>query len=412
MPKPTPGKNYTVVDENSLSQVALRAYGDATLWPRVWNANQTTLKSGDPDLIFPGEVLVIPRLPERTPAETPLANKAPDDLTLTIDSLEIPTENFRMIRTMHTAADQWTATIPWEPGLLPDLDKRVLPFTYPPCTIHIGQVLKLTGYLYTPNSRLDSSGTRKELLGYSASIDIVDSTLRPPYEEANVTIKQRAETLIKPLGLKVIFDTPEGGQFARVTATETDKIFTHLNKLAVQRSLLISSTPEGDVLFTKARITRSVGTLEEGQKPTQQISGNFDGRKRYNTIRVIGTSPEGNTPAQAQDKRVPRSRFLTFKADDILSGEVDEAARWRRSKQLVDALTMSFPVDSWFNPQGDLWEENTIVTIVSPTLHVPQGFDFLIRSVEYIQDSRGQRAVLNIIPPQAYTGEELTDPWT
>ena len=129
-------------------------------------------------------------------------------------------------------------------------------------------------------------------------------------------------------------------------------------------------------------------------------------------IRVIGTSPEGNTTAQSEDTRVPRSRFLTFKADEVSGGEIDESVRWRRSKQIVDALTMSFPVEGWFDPEGNLWEENTIVTVVSPTLHLPDGFDLLIRSVEYIQDAQGQRAVLNVIPPQAYTGEELIDPWT
>jgi len=411
MAKPTPGKEYTVQDENSLSQVSLRAYGDATLWPRIWNANQTVLRSGDPDIIFPGEVLVIPRLPERAAQKSPLANKSPDEITLTIDGLEIPTESFRLLRTMDTAADQYTAVIAWEPGLLPELDKRVLPFTYPSSTVHIGKELMLTGALYTPNPKLSSRGTTIDLLGYSATIDIVDSTLRPPYEENNVDLKQRAHTLIKPLGLDIVFDVDPGGQFSRVTATETDKIFTHLNKLAGQRALLISSTPEGAVLFTKARPGRSVGTIEEGQLPVQELSGVFNGRQRFNIIRLIGQSPAGNKVGQAQDKRVPKSRFLTFRADEVISGEIDEAARWRRSKQLVDALTMPFPVNGWFDPRGRLWRENTLVTLVSRTLHVPQGFDFLIRSVEYTQDGSGQRAILNLIPPQAYTGEELVDPW-
>ena len=137
----------------------------------------------------------------------------------------------------------------------------------------------------------------------------------------------------------------------------------------------------------------------------------FDGRQRFNITRIIGTSPSGNSSGQAQDKRIPRSRFQTIRADEIISGEADEVARWMRSKQLVKALTMPFPVSSWFDPSGKLWRENTIVTVVSPTIRIPQGFDFLIRSVEYIQDSTGQTAVLNLIPPQAYTGEEIIDPW-
>ncbi|MCK4959785.1 MAG: LysM peptidoglycan-binding domain-containing protein, partial [Planctomycetes bacterium] len=56
MAKPIPGKQYIIQDENTLSQIAARAYGDETLWPRIWSANQFILRSGDPDLIFPGEV--------------------------------------------------------------------------------------------------------------------------------------------------------------------------------------------------------------------------------------------------------------------------------------------------------------------------------------------------------------------
>ena len=73
--KPVPGKKYTIQDENSLSQVAGRAYGDITLWTRIWSANQSQLKSGDPNLIFPGEIIIIPLLPERESVKTSTADK-------------------------------------------------------------------------------------------------------------------------------------------------------------------------------------------------------------------------------------------------------------------------------------------------------------------------------------------------
>ena len=65
MPKPIPGKNYTVADETTLSQVAARAYGDSVFWPRIFNANQFTLKSTDPDSVTRGEILIVPILSER-----------------------------------------------------------------------------------------------------------------------------------------------------------------------------------------------------------------------------------------------------------------------------------------------------------------------------------------------------------
>jgi nucleoid-associated protein YgaU len=49
---------YTVVKGDSLSKIAKQVWGDASLWPRIYDANRTTIK--DPDLIYPGQVLDIP----------------------------------------------------------------------------------------------------------------------------------------------------------------------------------------------------------------------------------------------------------------------------------------------------------------------------------------------------------------
>ena len=56
----TPGTNYTVRPGDTLSGIALRAYGNASLWPKIFDANRS--KISDPNLIFPGQVFFIPVL--------------------------------------------------------------------------------------------------------------------------------------------------------------------------------------------------------------------------------------------------------------------------------------------------------------------------------------------------------------
>jgi nucleoid-associated protein YgaU len=51
-------KTYEVQSGDSLSKIAKREYGDANLWPRIYEANKDILK--DPDKIFPGQTLRIP----------------------------------------------------------------------------------------------------------------------------------------------------------------------------------------------------------------------------------------------------------------------------------------------------------------------------------------------------------------
>lgn len=50
--------NYTVVPGDTLWAIAGKFYGDPLQWPRIWNANLGLVK--DPNLIYPGWVLVIP----------------------------------------------------------------------------------------------------------------------------------------------------------------------------------------------------------------------------------------------------------------------------------------------------------------------------------------------------------------
>jgi prophage tail gpP-like protein len=270
----------------------------------------------------------------------------------------------------------------------------------------------VTGLMYDSGSDVTKAGSVKRLQGYSRTVDLVDSTMRPPYEKNNVTLLQRCRDLARPFGIDVSADVNTGGPFDRVTAGETEKIHTHLAGLAFQRGLLLPGTPEGNILITEAKTDGvPVATLEEGQQGSEIFSLTVEGRKLFNVIRAIGRTPFGNNEGIAQDKNIPRSRFKTIRADDTMAGDIDAAARWARSKQYVEALTIPFPVEGFRDPSGNLWRENTLVTLVSPSLHLPDGFDMLIRRVEYIEDQDGERSVLHIIPPQAYTKEELINPW-
>lgn len=58
---PEPEKQfYTVKKGDYLSKIAREVYGDAKKYPIIFEANKPMLK--DPDLIYPGQVLVIPPL--------------------------------------------------------------------------------------------------------------------------------------------------------------------------------------------------------------------------------------------------------------------------------------------------------------------------------------------------------------
>jgi LysM repeat protein len=77
-----PGSIYTVQSGDTLSGIALAAYGDGSeaSWRRIYNANRFVI-GDDPNRIFPGQVLYIPVL-----------NPVKTLCTVTVDSLNIRTE--------------------------------------------------------------------------------------------------------------------------------------------------------------------------------------------------------------------------------------------------------------------------------------------------------------------------------
>jgi prophage tail gpP-like protein len=423
---PQPGEQYTIVKGDQLRLIAGRAYGNRAKWPIIYKANKTRLKSGNPNLIFPGEIIYIPRLNDRQPvnkktqlktsfAELILKSKQKDEFTLLVEGIEVPVLGAKVIRTMDTAADGWTAQIAWNPSQDTELDAFLLPYVYPNASVYLGSELVINGIGYTVGNEMTKEGIQKNLEGASFTADIVDSTLKPPYQKRNVTIEQRARDIVEPMEIGVELKHIEntGGKFSRMTASKTDTIFAHLKKYASQRAVLISSTAAGNLLLTAANVKgKPVGTLEEMKPLPEGWRAEFDGRKRFNSYKALGSSPKSSSKsAEAKDESVPRSRFQTFTANDSTDGNIQKAADWRRSKQVAETLTIPFPVSDWYDPNGNLWEPNTIVTVVSPSIHVPQGYDFLIKSVEYNYAKSGRSSMLNLVPPQVYTGEPIDEPW-
>ena len=423
--RPTPGAPYTIVKGDNLSKIARIAYGQASKWRDIWAANESVLRSGDPNLIYPGEVINIPPdaveeelITELIPLPT-LEGKDKDDCTIVIEGIELPVESCKSFRAIDTCAHTWSARIAWTPE-----DARfaeaLKPYKYPEAECYLGGKLVVKGLLYSIEPANNENGRSMVLEGWSKTADVVDSTIKPPYEQTNITLEKRAKQLVEPLGIPVkiaedpltriplISDEP----FAKVTCAPEDTIFKHLSELGSQRGILISSSPLGELLLTVAAFSESIGTIEEIIPPGREFKTKFDGRKRFNVYKALGQSPQKTAvTAVAKDNAVPKSRFQTFKANDANLGNIQNAANWRRSKQLADALTIPFPVDSWYGPNKLLWSENTIVTVKSDTIFVPGGFDFLIRSVEFTFQGSGTVAVLNLVPPQVFTGGELVEPW-
>jgi prophage tail gpP-like protein len=426
---PVAGKRYLVKQGDRFTFLAATVYGNSAKAKLIVDANPFVI--GRPislenlPTIYAGDELNIPEdVKFKRPFAGRLSGKDKDDFTLVIEGREIPVNNASVTRTMDTMADGWTAEMPWTPGADKNIDEITSPYGYQDAAVYLGGELVVGGALYGVDQGL-ASEQKKMLEGFSYTADMIDSTIRPPYEKNKVTLLQRCNDFAFPHGINVGVDggVDIGGAFARATGKPTLKEGDHLMSLASQRGILLTTDNFGDLLLTVAK-TRGipVDTLEEDFPSGQVFQARFDGRERWQIYRAIGQSARRgkrskktrgkfNKSGIVKDNVVSRYRFLTFQSDDTDSGDIVKAAEWKKNKALADSLTLPFPVQSWYNRFGELWRENTLVTVKSETIGAPDGFTFLIRQVDYNFQNNGTPATLHLVPPQVYTREDIVEPW-
>ncbi|MBU1080902.1 MAG: LysM peptidoglycan-binding domain-containing protein [Spirochaetes bacterium] len=412
---PIQGKQYIIQPGDTLQKIAVRAYGDAMKWSKIHRANPS-IKSAD--LIRIGDILYIPPEEEiaaakETAKASRFSGREKGTFTLVIDGHEIPVKNGRFKCGMDLLCSSWVADIAWTPGADSWLDARIRPYSYAPSELYLGSTLVGTGKLYGVAPKRTKDSRTKSLEFFSSTADLVDSTMRPPYEFSGVTLKQIAADLCGDLGYQLVFDIPAGPKFDTVTAKKTETVGAFLQRLATQRGTLCACDERSRVVFIRSITTgKPVATLDEDAPPITEWSARFDGRERFNVYRAVGQSGDGeDIEATAKDPAVPGTRQLTFSHSDSDAGSINTGAEWKRSKAIADALTIPFPVSDWYDPSGNLWRANTLVTIKAPSIDAPKPFDFLIRSPEFIFAPEGRQAILGVVPPGALAGGDVKEPW-
>lgn len=416
---PIQGQQYTIKSGDTLIKIASRAYGNPALWSKIYRANETVLRSSDPDEIYPGEVIFIPLSEEKQEAQAAqksagITGKNTTDWTVIISGRQVPLMNNKFVVGINYLCRSWSGELTLIPGVDAAIDKILQPYAYPAAELYIGNNLMATGKLYHITPKVNASGTVVTLEFFSKTADIVDSMLKPPYEYSSVSLQNVANTIIPPFGVKAIFDIKSTTKFDSVTAKNTETAGAFLQRLATQRGLLVTDDENGNVVFTQAATSKSICALEYGYTSATEWTADFDGRKRFAVYRAVGTAGDGTeTVYIAKDSKVPGQRQYTFSQSDTDSGNISNYAKWKRNKILSDALTIPLPVSDWFNPKtGDLWEANTIITVKAPVIGISSAFDLLIQSIEFSQSNSDRSAVLNVLPPSALSDGDIKEPWS
>ncbi len=303
-----------------------------------------------------------------------------------------------------TCADRWA------------LQRQALPVSKgQACEVQIGGKPVIKGFINSAAPNYSGRGHELQVRGRDATQDLVDSSATTDGGGwVGRSLMQIATALCKPFGIKVVLSADAGVQAAAKQAFQ----YQHLNvgetvnealsRLARIRGVLLTSNVAGDLIITRAGTARAQTVLRLGHNILEASAEDSD-LDRFHEYRVIAQTRESdaNAGAVAQqvgapvfDKGMRKGRLLIVDPLDSADHAGCKAlAAWTRDVRAARGAGVTYTVRGWLD--GDQpWQPNTLVTVDDEWARFDG--DYLIASVAYSLDDRGELVQLSVVPPAAY----------
>lgn len=303
------------------------------------------------------------------------------------------------------------------------------PFKYQDAQIYIGGNLIINGTVEKiAPSKTDTSNS-VNVQGRSKTGVLVDCTFEKDdtMEFKQAALDEIALSVVDKFGIEVSFPDGAGAIFEQAgTSSPTETVFNFLQNLSRQRSLLMSQTVEGKLLFRKAKTSGSpVAELIEGHQGIIVSIASFDGTKRFSSYDVFGQEAGKNDnfakliasiskkPASdgasisqdITDSSIFAIRPKSIQGNDTNQGNIEDVATWALTSDIASSINIPIGYEGWLRPDGQLWKENELVLVQAPSLMIYKPYVLLIKSVNFKSDADSKSVELGLTIPEAYSGE-------
>lgn len=290
----------------------------------------------------------------------------------------------------------------WQPGHYHEVDIE-----------HNGELL-IRGQAINNNF---ASGSKKELTsvaGYSLAGVIEDCNIPTelyPLQHDGKTLLQIAQKITSRFKFDIVVDSAVSSKVNSVfdvsTADEKQTIKDYLSSLASQKDVILSHTPEGDLLFTKAKTKQTpIYHFENGQ-PNTNISLSFNGQAMHSHITVM---KQASTDGGNAGESTIRNPFVPFTYRPIVkiqsSGTDIDTAEAARNALAAELKNIKLTIDT------NIWEledtvikPNSIITVRDPENYIYEKTRFFVESVTLLNDEEKTTSILNCVLPEVYNGE-------
>lgn len=289
------------------------------------------------------------------------------------------------------------------------------------CEVWLDDVKVITGYVDDVFPEYDAENHSITVAGRSKAGDLVDCTHKGKQWKQPQTIKQLADELCKPFGIKVIIaeGVDIGKPFKTIEIEPGESHFEFLEQAARIRALRLVSNVDGDIVITRASKDRTATPLILGEN-ILSASGEFSLRDRFSDYTVTGSkdgddSGFGASAALIQGKyqdaqltRLKRYRPTTILADgSVTIDDCQIRANWEGNTRFGRSRGVVYTVTGWMNNEG-AWQPNVVVPVKDD--YTETNGDLLIVAAQLIMDDKGMRSELQVMAPEAFELIPLPEP--
>lgn len=277
-----------------------------------------------------------------------------------------------------------------------------------------------------------STSTKKDTVtisGYSTGGAIQE--LHPKdteYQYKDITLKEFSETLCSPHKIKVYFSPIalklklDEHIIKDIEFEQTDKIKTLLVKASRQLGLIVRHDERGGVLFTypdvNDKTVADLNAIKTG-KITYDTQNMYSEVKMYDVLKAGTLSVNPDVSLVGFETGIDVDRILYFKssyADEEISYLEVLGKRGLLYQRISLTVTMEGDdVDminnGWIDKPSGVLIAGDVITIQSDALRIKESTRFMVLKNEIMEDSKGVKSTLNLVPHEAFTNKKITKFW-
>lgn len=288
------------------------------------------------------------------------------------------------------------------------------------CQIYLGSDLLITGYIDDFETDDTETSSSVRVSGRDKTGDLVDSSaIYKTGQWRNVRLEQIVADIARPFGISVAVapGTDTGEVFKRYALEEGEKAFEAIDRASRLRAVLVTSTPEGNLLLTTASDVSSGIHLVEGVN-LKKFNSKHSWKERHSEITLKGQVPgddqeygaaAAHLKASATDDEIDRYRPLVVIAEHGTSNKnLADRAAWEAKVRMGRGKRGGCTLVGWRTgkdgQEGPLWRENTLVHVTSPRMYLD--LELLIVACSYQLTEQGKIIELTFARREAF---ELVD---